>query len=123
MPVEIGETLHVQTAGAWRAWLEANAQHKREIWLITYKKGASGRSLDYESVLDEAACFGWIDSTVKGIDAERYAMRMSPRRRGGNWTDANLARVQRLVSEGRMTPAGLAHLPAPQPQRAVRRGR
>ena len=111
-PVEIGELLLVETATHWRAWLEANAAVQRDIWLVNFKKGASGRALDYESALDEATCFGWIDSMIRRIDDERYAIRWTPRRRGSRWTDANLARARRLMDEGRMAPAGLAALPA-----------
>lgn len=111
-PVEISELILVETAAAWRTWLAANTGVKRDIWLVNFKKGAPGRSLDYDSALDEAMCFGWIDTMIKRIDGERYAMRWAPRRPRSRWTEANLARAQRLIDEGRMAPAGLATLPA-----------
>jgi uncharacterized protein YdeI (YjbR/CyaY-like superfamily) len=109
--VEIGETLLVETREQWRSWLARNGARKREIWLINYKKGSGGTSLDYSSALKEAICFGWIDGQIKGIDTQRYAARWSPRRPRGNWTAANLERARQLMSEGRMTEAGIASLP------------
>jgi uncharacterized protein YdeI (YjbR/CyaY-like superfamily) len=109
--VEIGETLLVETRAQWRAWLEQYASTKREIWLITYKKGAARRSLDYDSVLDEATCFGWVDGMIKGVDDQLYVARWSPRRRRSHWTAGNLARARQMIDEGRMTAAGLAALP------------
>jgi uncharacterized protein YdeI (YjbR/CyaY-like superfamily) len=110
--VEIGETLLVETRAQWRAWLEQHGSTKREIWLITYKKGAARRSLDYPTVLDEAICFGWVDGMIKGVDDQYYVARWSPRRRRSHWTAGNLARARQMVDEGRMTAAGLAALPA-----------
>ena len=104
--MEIGETLHVEAREAWRDWLAAHHAEKKEIWLINYKKGASQRSLDYDSVLDEALCFGWIDSQMKGVNAEYSVLK------GGNWSATNREKVQRLAAEGRMTDAGLAAIPA-----------
>lgn len=109
--VEVGETLLFETREQWREWLSQHASDRREIWLITYKKGASRRSLDYESVLDEATCFGWIDGMIKGVDHEHYVARWSPRRRRSHWTEANLRRARQLYAAGRMTDAGLAALP------------
>lgn len=110
--MEIGETLLVESKERWRAWLERNHQSKREIWLINFKKGSGRHSLDYDSTLNEAICFGWIDGIIKGVDALHYVARWSPRRPRGNWTEANLARARQLYAAGRMTPAGIASLPA-----------
>jgi len=128
--MEIGETLLCQTADQWRAWLAEHHQTKAEIWLISFKKAKkaagtkiagqqvaaeqepSRRSLDYDSALDEAVCFGWIDTQIRRIDDARYATRWCPRRPRGNWTEGNRARVLRLHGEGRMAPSGLATLPA-----------
>lgn len=109
--MEIGETLLVETAAAWRTWLEAHASDRREIWLINYRKGSARQALAYEAALDEATCFGWVDTMIKRIDGERYAMRFVPRRPRSSWTPGNLERVRRLVKEGRMTPAGLRVVP------------
>ena len=121
--VEIGELILVETAAEWRSWLEANTGVKREIWLVNFKNGATGTSLDYDTALDEAVCFGWIDSMIRRIDDERYATRWTPRRPRSRWTAANLARAQRMISAGRMAPAGLATLPADRSPAEVRRDR
>lgn len=109
--MEIGETLYVTTPDEFRKWLEANHKSKMEIWLIQYKKASKKPSIDYVEAVEEALCFGWIDSTEKSIDAERYALRFSPRRPKSNWTEVNKERARRLVAEGKMTEAGLARLP------------
>jgi uncharacterized protein YdeI (YjbR/CyaY-like superfamily) len=110
--MEIGETLYVRTRDEFRAWLQENHQSKREIWLVQYKKAAKKPSLNYVEAVEEAICYGWIDSTEKSIDAERYATRFSPRRPKSNWTETNKERARRMIAEGRMTEAGLAALPA-----------
>jgi uncharacterized protein YdeI (YjbR/CyaY-like superfamily) len=109
--MEIGETLYVTTPAAFRKWLEANHRARTEIWLVQYKKATKKPSIDYAAAVEEAICFGWIDSLEKGMDAERYATRFTPRRSKSNWTDTNKQLAQRLVAEGRMTEAGLASLP------------
>jgi uncharacterized protein YdeI (YjbR/CyaY-like superfamily) len=110
--MEIGETLLVETAAQWRAWLTRHGATKREIWLINYKKGSGGKSLDYDSTLDEAICFGWIDGMIKGVDERHYVARWSPRRPRSNWTAGNLDRARQLFASGRMTAAGIASVPS-----------
>lgn len=109
--MEIGETLYVTTREEYRAWLEENHQSKTEIWLVQYKKAAKKPSINYVEAVEEALCFGWIDSTEKSIDAQRYATRFSPRRPKSNWTETNKERARRMIAEGKMTKAGLAALP------------
>ncbi len=109
--MEIGETIYVTTADEFRKWLEKNYQTKKEIWLIRYKKATKKPSLDYVEAVEEAICFGWIDGFEKGMDAERYATRFTPRRPKSNWTDTNKERARKMIAEGRMTPAGRATLP------------
>ena len=110
--MEIGETLLCTTRAEWRAWLEEHHGDKREIWLITYKKGSGKQSVDYDAAVDEAVCFGWIDGIIKGVNEEYYAARWSPRRKRSNWTEANRERARRMTVLGLMTPAGLEALPA-----------
>ena len=109
--MEIDETLYVANREGFRKWLEENHKSKKEIWLIQYKKATKKPSINYVEAVEEALCFGWIDSTEKSMDAERYATRFSPRRLKSNWTEANKERARRLIAEGRMTEAGLASLP------------
>ncbi|HSJ89476.1 MAG TPA: hypothetical protein VK909_19855 [Anaerolineales bacterium] len=109
--MEIGETIYVKTADEFRRWLIQNHKNKKEIWLIQYKKATKKPSIDYVEAVQEAICFGWIDGLEKSIDTERYALRFSPRRPKSNWTNTNKDRARRMISEGRMTPAGRATLP------------
>lgn len=107
----IGETLYVTHRDDLRKWLIDNHKSKKEIWLVQYKKAAKKPSINYAEAVEEAICFGWIDSTEKSMDAERYATRFSPRRPKSNWTNTNKDRARRMLAEGRMTPAGRLTLP------------
>jgi uncharacterized protein YdeI (YjbR/CyaY-like superfamily) len=109
--MEIGESIYVTTADEFRKWLIENHTSKKEIWLIQYKKAAKKPSINYVDAVEEALCFGWIDGLEKSVDAERYALRFSPRRPKSNWTNTNKDRARKLIAEGRMTPAGRATLP------------
>jgi len=109
--MEIGETLYVTSRAAFRKWLAGNRRSHEEIWLVRYKKATGKPSIDYVEAVEEAICFGWIDSFEKGIDAERYATRFTPRRPRSNWTETNLLRARKMIAEGKMTEAGLRSLP------------
>ena|SRR5689334_9131728 len=109
--MEIGETLYVITRQDFRRWLMENHQTKKEIWLIQFKKATKKPSIPYREAVEEALCFGWIDGLIKSMDAERYAIRFSPRRPKSNWTDTNKELARRMITEGQMTPAGQATLP------------
>ena len=101
-------TLYVHRVAAWRAWLRKHHKTSREIWLVYYRKSSGKPRISYNDAVDEALCFGWIDSTVRSLDEERLAQRFTPRRRGSKVSEMNKARARRLVREGRMTKAGLA---------------
>lgn len=90
-----------------RRWFEDH-NRERELWVGFYKKGARPEGLTYLQAVDEALCFGWIDTTIRRIDERRYAQRFAPRRACSVWSSVNRARALRLLREGRMTPAGLA---------------
>ena len=109
--MNIGETLSAVSADDFSAWLAANGQNKKEIWVIIYKKSSGKQTVTYEQLVETALCHGWIDGMMKGMDDERYAQRFSPRRKNSNWTEANKALARRLIVEGRMTAAGRAVLP------------
>ncbi len=106
--VDLGETLYVTDAASWRAWLEANYETRREIWLVFHTKASGVASLPYNDAVDEALCFGWIDSVVKKHGPDSRAQRFTPRRPRSPVSEMNKARVRRMVEQGRMTPAGLA---------------
>lgn len=109
--MEVTETVYVSTRAAWRAWLKRHHASKRVVWLIYYKKGSGKPRVEYADAVEEALCFGWIDSTTKTLDTERYVQRFTPRKKGSNWSGPNLERINRLVAAGQMTPAGAMHLP------------
>jgi uncharacterized protein YdeI (YjbR/CyaY-like superfamily) len=109
--MEIGETIYVTTSDEFRKWLIKNHKTKKEIWLIQYKKATKKPSINYVEAVEEALCFGWIDGLEKSMDAERYALRFSPRRQKSNWTNTNKERARKMIAEHRMTPAGRATLP------------
>lgn len=107
----IGKTLYVKNREEWRAWLTKNYDREQEIWLIFYKKSSGKERIPYNESVEEALCFGWIDSIVKGIDDQKFAQRFSVRREKSNWSVLNKERVKRLIAQGRMTPAGLSKFP------------
>ncbi|HKI54386.1 MAG TPA: hypothetical protein VJ987_09685 [Anaerolineales bacterium] len=110
--MQIGETLYVTDRNGFRKWLIENHKIKKEIWVIQYKKNTKKPSINYAEAVEEAICFGWIDSSKKGMDAERFATRFSPRKPKSNWTNTNKDRARKMIAEGRMSPAGKATLPS-----------
>lgn len=96
----------------WRRWLDDNHSTAQEAWITQFKKASGRTSVDYEEAVEEALCYGWIDGMVRRVDADRYAIRFTPRRPKSNWSDSNRARIEKLRREGRLMPAGLAVLPA-----------
>jgi uncharacterized protein YdeI (YjbR/CyaY-like superfamily) len=99
------------TRKRWRKWLERNHSTKNEALLIIYKKGPRNASFSPKDAVEEALCFGWIDGWFKPIDAERWVIRYTPRRKGSSWSDYNIARAWKLLNEGKITPAGVEKLP------------
>ena len=91
----------------WRSWLEKNHDKETEIWLVFYKVNVKKKSIKYEEAVEEALCFGWIDSIVKRIDDEKHMQKYTPRRAKSNWSASNKARVRRLTTAGLMTESGL----------------
>ena len=79
--------------------------------MIQYKKAAKKPSINYVEAVEEAICFGWIDNIEKSMDAERYALRFSPRKAKSNWTNTNKERARKMIAAGKMTKAGRASLP------------
>lgn len=96
----------------WRQWLTANHATSKGIWLILVKKEADLHGITYADAVEEALCFGWIDSKSSTLDEQRYQLHMSPRKAGSVWSKLNKQRIRKLVKEGRMTQAGLAKIKA-----------
>ena len=105
--MNVGKTFYAKNRKEWRRWLAKHGKTAKEIWLIYYKKGSGKPRIPYNDAVEEALCFGWIDSTVKPIDARMYAQRFSPRKKTSKLSDMNRERVRRLVRSGLMTKAGL----------------
>lgn len=101
------ETMLFSTPQEWRKWLKKNHRTQKYIWLLHYKKGAAEKSISYFEALDEALCFGWIDSTRRTVDAHRYKQLFCKRNPNGVWSKINKAKVQVLIDAKKMTPAGL----------------
>jgi uncharacterized protein YdeI (YjbR/CyaY-like superfamily) len=105
--MKVGKTLYAKNRREWRAWLARHHKTAPEIWLIYYKKQSGRPRIPYNHAVDEALCYGWIDSILKPIDADRYAQRFSPRKRTSRLSAMNRERVRRLIAAGRMTKTGL----------------
>ena len=86
----------------------AHVRRAAGVWVVTYKKRSGGPYASYDDVVDEALCFGWIDSVRRSLDADRSQLLVTPRKRGSRWFKANKQRIQRLTAAGRLAPAGLA---------------
>ncbi len=100
--------VHADDRETWRAWLEANHATSRGAWLVTWRPRTGRATLDYEAAVEEALCFGWVDSTGGSFDGDRGRLYFAPRKPRSIWAASNKARVERLIAEGRMAPAGLA---------------
>jgi uncharacterized protein YdeI (YjbR/CyaY-like superfamily) len=107
------ERVIVEVAGraAWRRWLTRHHTGDAGVWLTVHKRGSSSGSLSYEEAVREALCFGWIDSLVKRLDDDRYALKVTPRQPTSKWSDINRTRWAELEAAGLLTAAGLAAPP------------
>src|SRR5438552_8497191 len=104
-------TLRVQSVEQWRDWLDEHHASESEVWFVFYKRHTGIASIDYKDALDEALCFGWVDSLVKRLDDRRYAIKFTPRRADSRWSDANRKRYAELRASGRLKPAGIDRAP------------
>lgn len=108
--MDITKTLYVSDREAWREWLKEHARTEKEIWLVYYRKESGRPRIPYNDAVEEALCFGWIDSTVKPLDEQRFAQRFSPRRPRSEYSQANKERLRRLVEQGKVMDDVLASL-------------
>jgi uncharacterized protein YdeI (YjbR/CyaY-like superfamily) len=100
------ETVELSDRARWRAWLERNHARPTGVWLVTYKKSAGRPRIEYEAAVEEAICFGWIDSKSKAVDDLRTSIYFTPRKPRSTWSDSNIARFEKLEAAGLMTEAG-----------------
>ena len=105
------KTLLVRTLDQWRDWLAKHHASESEVWLIFHKRHTGVASIDYKDALDEALCFGWVDSLVKRVDDRRYARKFTPRRPDSRWSVVNRKRYAELKAEGRLKPPGIERPP------------
>ena len=102
------KTFYAKNRKAWRSWLQKNAASEKSVWLIIHKKDAATKTINYVEAVEEALCFGWIDSKANKRDEESYYQFFAKRNPLSNWSKINKYRVEKLIKNGSMTPAGIA---------------
>ncbi|HEX8394338.1 MAG TPA: YdeI/OmpD-associated family protein [Longimicrobium sp.] len=106
-PGENFPRVQAETVEEWRAWLAENHDSSPGVWLVTYKRDRDRPALPYAVSVEEALCFGWVDSVRYTLDEQRAMQMFTPRKRGSQWSGLNKRRVEQLIADGRMTDAGL----------------
>jgi len=119
--MKITQTFSAPDRATWRNWLAEHGASEREVWLVYYKAGTGLPTISYQDSLEEALCYGWVDSIIQKIDEEKYARKFTPRKPGSKWSELNKHLVAKLIKEGRMTEAGLAKVDFPLEQAPSRR--
>jgi uncharacterized protein YdeI (YjbR/CyaY-like superfamily) len=114
MPDAPENSIHPLTRAEWRAWLAAHHDRPTGVWLVSYKKATGKSQFDYNDAVEEALCFGWIDSKPNALDEERSLLWFAPRKASTGWSKPNKERVERLIAAGLMAAAGLAKVEAAQ---------
>jgi uncharacterized protein YdeI (YjbR/CyaY-like superfamily) len=109
-PIDPAKLLYVTTQAEWRDWLASYHRSQPEVWLVYYKKGTGKPRIPYNDAVEEALCFGWIDSILRSIDEERVAQRFSPRNPRTPYSQANKERLNLLIKQGKVLPEVLATL-------------
>jgi len=105
------ERIEVRSRAEWRAWLKANHRRRESVWLVSFKKHHPDY-LDYDAIVEEALCYGWIDSLPRKLDADRTMLLLSPRKAGSPWSRLNKERVAKLVKARKMRSPGRAKIEA-----------
>jgi len=111
VPAKTRKTLDAATPEEWRTWLAEHHASESEVWLVFYKRNTGHAWISYEDAINEALCFGWVDSLVKRLDAARYARKFTPRKPDSKWSTVNRNRYAQLKAGGRLMPAGLKRAP------------
>ncbi|MEI7444216.1 MAG: YdeI/OmpD-associated family protein [Burkholderiales bacterium] len=106
------DAIHPATRAAWRAWLSRHHARDAGVWVVSWKVASGRPRVDYDALVEEALCFGWIDSKPRTLDELRSMLWFAPRKPGTGWSAPNKARIERLLAAGRMAPAGLAKVEA-----------
>ena len=106
-----------RTPAELRRWFKSNHDKATELWIGMYLKSSGKGGVDYKQALDEALCYGWIDGIRKGLDAESFTTRFTPRKPTSIWSNVNIAHIKRLTDEGRMMPPGIAAYEKRSPER------
>jgi uncharacterized protein YdeI (YjbR/CyaY-like superfamily) len=101
------EELFVVDREEWRQFLQKNHDTKNGVWLIFYKKHTGNPGVTYDDAVEEALCFGWIDSIIRKIDDERFARKFTPRTGKSKWSEANKERALKMIRDGKMTEVGM----------------
>ena len=91
----------------WRSWLNQNHNKSKGVWLTFFRKHTGAEGINYEEAVEEALCFGWIDSMIKRIDDDKYVRKFTPRSNHENWSALNIRRAKKMIKAGKMTPVGL----------------
>jgi len=99
--------LYIKNRNEWRKWLETNSKNIKEVWLVHYKKPSNKKSISHIDAVEEALCYGWIDSKLKKIDEEKFILKYSPRKPKSVWSKINKEKSEELIASGKMTQAGL----------------
>ena len=100
------KTLDIRTRAAWRAWLAKHHATVSEVWLVFHKAHTGKPSIEYDASVEEALCYGWVDSLIKRLDEDRYARKFTPRKADSKWSPSNRRRYAQLKAAGRLAPAG-----------------
>ncbi|MCK5138047.1 MAG: YdeI/OmpD-associated family protein [Bacteroidales bacterium] len=106
------EQLRFSDRKAWKDWLSKNHDQEVVAWLVFRKKGQGKVTFDYEGALEEALCYGWIDSLIRGVDASEYVRKFTPRKNSSVWSESNKRRVEMLITAGRMAEPGMEKIRA-----------
>jgi len=117
----VSKLFEARTLAEWRKWLADNHDSESEVWLVFYKLASGRTSISYQDALDEALCYGWVDSLIKRLDDARYVRKFTPRKPDSRWSDINRKRYEELEADGRLMPPGLKRPPTdrrydPKPQ-------
>ena len=121
--MEMKQIFYAPDRESWRGWLSEHGSRESEVWLVYYKAKTGQPTISYNDSLEEALCFGWVDSLIQKIDEEKYARKFTPRRPGSHWSEVNKHLAARLAKEGRMTGAGLEKMDFPPEEASAARPR